>query len=839
MKINPLNAADFYKFSHRNMYDAKASLLYSNFTPRSDKLANVLPDFDHKVVFFGLQAVVKWLLIDLWNREFFQQPKNKVVAQYKRRCDTSLGKDSVKVDHIEALHDLGYLPILIKALPEGSRVNIRVPVFTIQNTVPEFFWLTNYLETQLSAESWKVMHTATIAYEYRRLLDSYAELTGSPPLFVAWQGHDFANRGMSGIYDASASLSGHLLSFMGTDTPLAIDYLENYYNADADNECIGGSVPACYDSITEILTQKGFVLFKDLTADDLVAEYDESGNIDFVKPSSYYNAPYKGDMVVFSSNGVTGKIDLVVTPNHRMVRRSFSTGKIEIQNAAGAVFSQRNMWIQAGKAVGENCNLTLMERLKIAFQADGSFPSRKESYTGERTGCFPIRFTLKKERKKERLELILNELGVEYTKTNDARKGYSHYWIKLKEKLSKNFDWVDFKKINHEWCRSFIEEAAYWDASVKTNCVCYSSTVEFNIDVMQTIAILGGYRTSKSKTIDKRPNRKNIFVTVASRITDCRTGDGIQKSIISYDDTVHCVTVPTGMIVVRRNGVVSISGNTEHSVACMGILGTDINSSEFIEASKLFPGNDDDKLIGEYLLIKELITEKYPSGIISLVSDTFDFFRALSVIVPQLKKEILSRKPNELGFAKLVCRPDSGNPVHIICGDPDAPVGSPEYKGAVECLWDVFGGTITETGHKLLDCHVGLIYGDSITLQRAFSILKGMHEKGFASANVVFGIGSFTYNFCTRDSFGNAMKATFGVVDGEDRPLFKEPKTDSGTKNSARGLLRVEFDGTDFVLHQDQTREQEQQGLLEAVFCDGKLMRDDTLSNIRSRLGTF
>ena len=165
MTIRPETATDFYKTGHIRQYSKGTTFVYSNFTCRSDRLASVLPDFDHKVVFFGLQGVLK-SLNDLWKREFFSKPKEVIVARYQRRMDRSLGPGAVKVEHIAALHDLGYLPILIKALPEGSRVNMRVALWTIQNTLPEFFWLTNYLETQLSAECWKPVHSATIAYEW-------------------------------------------------------------------------------------------------------------------------------------------------------------------------------------------------------------------------------------------------------------------------------------------------------------------------------------------------------------------------------------------------------------------------------------------------------------------------------------------------------------------------------------------------------------------------------------------------------------------------------------------------------------------------------------------------
>ena len=124
---------------------------------------------------------------------------------YQKRMDNSLGSGAVGIEHIEALWNLGFLPVEIKALPEGSRVPMRVPMFTIENTYPEFFWLVNYLETQISAEIWKSITSATSAYEYRRLLMSYAIITGSALDFVPFQGHDFSFRGMSGIYDAASS----------------------------------------------------------------------------------------------------------------------------------------------------------------------------------------------------------------------------------------------------------------------------------------------------------------------------------------------------------------------------------------------------------------------------------------------------------------------------------------------------------------------------------------------------------------------------------------------------------------------------------------------------------
>ncbi len=245
MNIN--TQTDFYKVGHIFQYPEGTEYIYSNLTARSaDKFKHFPNTFDNKVVFFGLQAFIQKYLVEAWEK-FFASDKSMVVAKYARRMKNSIGP--IDVSHFEALHDLGYLPILIKALPEGSRVNIGVPMFTIINTDPRFFWLTNYLETMVSAEVWKACTSATIAYQYRRLFDSYAIKTGTPKEFVQWQGHDFSMRGMDGIDSAARSGAAHLLSFSGTDTIPAIDFLEEFYMADSGKELIGASVPATEHSV--------------------------------------------------------------------------------------------------------------------------------------------------------------------------------------------------------------------------------------------------------------------------------------------------------------------------------------------------------------------------------------------------------------------------------------------------------------------------------------------------------------------------------------------------------------------------------------------------------------
>lgn len=490
-----LTATDAYKLSHKGFMEPNTEVIYSNFTPRSDKYLPVLKDrFDHKITFFGLQYFIKDFLIREWNDKFFSQPKEKVIAKYKRIFDNYLGKDAVTVEHFEELHDLGYLPIRIKALPEGSAVNIKVPFLTVENTDKRFAWLTNYLETVLSCELWKPSTVATIIREYRKLANEFAIKTTGSTQGTDFQIHGFEFRGMSGRHDAAINGAAFLLSSRGTDTVPAIELLEEFYGADSDKEFIATSVPA-----------------------------------------------------------------------------------------------------------------------------------------------------------------------------------------------------------------------------------------------------------------------------------------------------------------------------SEHALASTGIA-----------------------VRGELETYRKWVTEDYPTGVVSIIADTLDFFRVVTEFATEIKEDILDRVPNEIGLAKVVFRPDSGVPEDIICGDKNAPVGSPEYKGAVECLWDIFGGTVTEQGYKVLNERVGLIYGDSITLERALEIYTRLEAKGFASTNVVFGVGSYTSQYLTRDSAGMAMKAVYAEVDGKGYALSKDPKTDDGTKKSAKGLLRVEKVGDDFVLFDQQTREQEQQGELKVVFEDGKLVKETTLNEIRN-----
>ena len=138
------------------------------------------------------------------------------------------------------------------------------------------------------------------------------------------------------------------------------------------------------------------------------------------------------------------------------------------------------------------------------------------------------------------------------------------------------------------------------------------------------------------------------------------------------------------------------------------------------------------------------------------------------------------------------------------------------------------------TGLKLLHDNIGTIYGDSITLERQDQIIKRLEAKGYAGL-VVLGVGSFSYQYITRDTHGSAVKSTFAVRNGVEFDVCKDPATDS-KKKSAKGLLRIELEDGKYVQYDQQTREQEQQGELKEVFRDGKLLVETTLEEIRQRV---
>lgn len=237
----------------------------------------------------------------------------------------------------------------------------------------------------------------------------------------------------------------------------------------------------------------------------------------------------------------------------------------------------------------------------------------------------------------------------------------------------------------------------------------------------------------------------------------------------------------------------------------------------------------------------------FPNGMLSCVMDTMDLTR---VVKPEpdgylsiLKDEILNRN------GKLIIRPDSSpkglSPVDMICGhdnelsERELQANYPDFyrKGLVECLWDIFGGTINEQGFKVLDSHIGAIYGDAITLSRQEEIYRRLADKGFATTNIVVGVGSFTYQYNSRDFLGFAAKGGWFETDNGVYSIYKDPITDSGVKKSPRGLVGVfQNESGEYYMLDNLSKEEEETGLLERIYENGEFYNKTTFKEIRDKL---
>lgn len=238
-KTNPMLLIDYYKAVHAEMLPRKMTRSVSYFTPRMSRI-----DRWDKVVMFGLQGMIKTYLIDYFNKEFFARPFAEVIAEYKRVLDSTLGQNVYGIEKIEKLHRLGYLPIEIVALPEGTRVPVHVPMFGITNTHSDFAWLPQALESLISAESWHPMIAATVGYTYRQIVNRYYDLTCDDTIDRAKALGAFDFRGEECTESAIKAGAGWCLSFLNTATVPVVPYLEETYCCDCTKEPVAFGSPS-------------------------------------------------------------------------------------------------------------------------------------------------------------------------------------------------------------------------------------------------------------------------------------------------------------------------------------------------------------------------------------------------------------------------------------------------------------------------------------------------------------------------------------------------------------------------------------------------------------------
>jgi nicotinic acid phosphoribosyltransferase len=318
--------------------------------------------------------------------------------------------------------------------------------------------------------------------------------------------------------------------------------------------------PDCYDDKTEILTSEGWKLFKDINDNTSVAEVLDDGSYKFCKPTKIISQHYTGNMIHFTDG--KERLDLIVTPNHRMVINH--NGKTIIEEAEHCKLYHAKGLIRSARVNKNSTTLSDLERLKIAFQADGSY----------KTKCDGIRFSFSKKRKITRLINLLNNLNINY-KIYGLTDGRVEFNIQVNAtEFSKNFDWVDLSSLSYDWCVDFIEELSYWDSCRRSPFrFKFDTTTKQVFDVVEIIAVSCGYGVLPSFYKDNRKSHFSDVYTLNIMKRNTLNGQSITKNIVPYDGMIYCVTVPSGKLLVKRNRGIVVCGNSGDPTTKPGQIG--------------------------------------------------------------------------------------------------------------------------------------------------------------------------------------------------------------------------------------------------------------------------
>jgi ribonucleoside-diphosphate reductase beta chain len=375
---------------------------------------------------------------------------------------------------------------------------------------------------------------------------------------------------------AKSHLIKRLVAFFATgDTIVSNNLVINLYqhiNAPEARMFLGRQLfEECFAKGTEILTEKGWVDFADLTTEK-VAQFDPiTSEISFVIPTHKTRYHYEGDMIEFDGQ----RLHQCVTPNHRICFRRYGEKSYKFTEAKNMSFSRNNVIPVAGNKPAGRTALTAKERFLIALQADGYVVRRNSTtgynYNGKLKGTIPVKFCFAKQRKIKRIKGIIEDIGWKYSETLDRNHNRTIVTAKvpITEFISKDFDWVDLENVSSEWCLSFLDEIVRWDGSIAPNGGRrYCTTNKKCFDVVQAVGALCGMRVSPSRV--KLPSGK-IYYT-ASLVPKPVVVAEVSKSYKPYKGEVFCVTVPTGAIVIRSNSHVSVSGNCLHVQAYLTLL---------------------------------------------------------------------------------------------------------------------------------------------------------------------------------------------------------------------------------------------------------------------------
>lgn len=330
----------------------------------------------------------------------------------------------------------------------------------------------------------------------------------------------------------------------------------------------------CLIDGTEVLTDKGFVNFNDLTYEHKVANYHENREITFSHPKDIIKSKYKGKMYDFRMTNY----HQVVTPNHRVVKRTpcydcrvkkEEQDKIRIEYAENACVNSYFLPV-AGKNIGSVTKLSLLERLAIAWQADGSLVNNKKEAT-QNGYCY--QFSFKRYDKISRMQEIISsmkDIGEEsgllkYTRT-DKSDGYTHFYIWVTMQFDKEFDWVTLEDKHERYLLDFIDELKYWDGSIRDKAILYTNSNKKAVDKVIAIATLARSQTGVYHIDPKKSKGYNKVEAWQVHIVlgkDHKTGREIKKTSFDYDGYIHCCEVDTGMIICRYDNSIFVTGNSQ------------------------------------------------------------------------------------------------------------------------------------------------------------------------------------------------------------------------------------------------------------------------------------
>lgn len=300
----------------------------------------------------------------------------------------------------------------------------------------------------------------------------------------------------------------------------------------------------CFHPETMILTASGWKYFYELEPADRVAQYNDDGTVDFVVPIRHICKEFTGKLEVLDNR-------LKVTPNHNMY---YFDGTFE-----AAKYHSTKPVLRAGYSKGNITNLSDLDRLAIACQADGCcHPILKDG-----TQQWDFKFT--KERKQKRLLELLNRLNLKYT----TGKYMGNYYIKLDSNLniSKNLNtyFTDLSNKSASWCNEFILECSKWDGHIDDKGrFYYSSKVEDNTKLVQSILTLGGWRSTYNTIIDTRWTKICCSYRVVGTNKCIQSNSNRTWTTFDYSGKVYCVEVPSHKIIVRdKSGLTYICGNCQ------------------------------------------------------------------------------------------------------------------------------------------------------------------------------------------------------------------------------------------------------------------------------------